>query len=198
MAEPCEAGSQRHIVVGRPLTAEIGQEQRGRGRRGGLHLGRKLMGGLARNLAPPFHASSGGEDHAHLAPGAGMEWHMAWTALSGLGEYFALETKSTPEVPSDTEAMPSFTTPDPASSGGIVAPSPGHHRAHAHVPALAQLVAQLAGRFRAFMQLRHMAAVKAGERQMLVRPVALSDVEPRVEPASALSQAYSPVSIRRT
>ena len=54
---------------------------------------------------------------------SGMAWQKACTAPCVLGEKRAFETKSTPEVPIETKALPGRTTPTPQAAAAL-SPAP--------------------------------------------------------------------------
>ena len=54
---------------------------------------------------------------------SGIAWQKACTAPSVLGEKRAFETKSTPDVPIETNAVPGRTTPTPQAAAAL-SPAP--------------------------------------------------------------------------
>ena len=109
----------------------------------------------------------------------GSAWQKACTALSGLGRKRSLTTKSTPEVPSDTNAAARRHGADAHRAGGVVAAAAGHHHRTAACPS-ARAVPCGARRRARSPRPGAASALATGRRgQHRVRPVALADVEPQ-------------------
>ena len=69
---------------------------------------------------------------------SGIAWQKACTAPSVFGEKRAFETKSTPDVPSDTKAEPGTTTPTPQAAAALSPAPPATTTGPAHAPALGE------------------------------------------------------------
>ena len=130
---------------------------------------------------------------------SGMAWQKACTAPSVLGEKRALETKSTPEVPIETKAVPGRDDADAAGGRGVVAGAAGDHDRPVDAPAPGELGQELAGGGAALDEARHVRA--------RMRPVASSrssdqsrapTSSQKVPEASDISETWWPVSRRRT
>src|SRR5688572_12212963 len=89
-------------------------------------------------LAPVIPASHSSEAAAErMTPiwchVPGSAWQKAWTALAALGEKRALDTKSTPDVPSETKAEPGATVPTPQADAAL-SPAPPAMTGHSSMP----------------------------------------------------------------
>ena len=110
---------------------------------------------------------------------SGMAWQKACTAPSVLGEKRALETKSTPEVPIETKAVPGRDDADAAGGGGVVAGAAGHDHRCPRRPSGAASSGRRSPEGALPSTRRGMwRAGEAGRLEQVVGPVAGADVEP--------------------
>ena len=132
-----EAAARAGIVVRRALAGEVGQEEE-------RLLGRPAPSTDARSsspaLAPVTPASHSSEAAAERMTPIwcqvfGSAWQKAWTALAAFGRNFSLETKSTPDVPSETKAEPGATVPTPQADAALSPAPPATTGAARHAPA---------------------------------------------------------------
>ena len=188
-----EAAARAGIVVRRALAGEVGQEEE------------RLLAGR-RRPPPPRRArrrSIRSRRASHSSDAAaeritpiwcqvfGSAWQKACTALAAFGRNFSLETKSTPDVPSETKAEPGATVPTPQADAALSPAPPATTGGCGHAPARGEHGAELAGRLGALEERRHLVAVemRRGEER---RPTS------RASPRRATTCRRSPTCRRRS